>query len=42
LTVTYLLVSELIVELLAEDRFALLHDIHIDMPDAEKWYTKGR
>jgi hypothetical protein len=36
LIVAYLLVSELVVELLAEDKFALLHDIHIDMPDAEK------
>jgi hypothetical protein len=36
LIVAYLLVSELVVELLAEDRFALLHDIHIDMLDAEK------
>jgi hypothetical protein len=34
--VAYLLISELVVELLAEDRFALLHDHHIDMPDAEK------
>ncbi len=36
LIVAYLLVSELVVELLAEDRFALLHDIHIDISNAEK------
>ncbi len=32
LIVTYLLISELVVE----HRFAFLHDIHIDMLDAEK------
>jgi hypothetical protein len=36
LIIAYLVISELVVELLAKDRFALLHDIHIDMPDAEK------
>jgi hypothetical protein len=36
LIVAYLFVFELVVELLAKDRFAFLHDIHIDMPDAEK------
>jgi hypothetical protein len=36
LIVAYFLISELVVELLAKDRFALLHDIHIDMPDVKK------
>jgi hypothetical protein len=36
LIVAYLLISELVVELLAEDMFTFFHDIHIDLPDAEK------